>query len=386
MSAVEVTILSIIISVIVCSVISCFFLYQVSTNLAGNKKKSARSFFFAFLFLSLAFVTMASRNWFSLTFSVFVNNALYITASHLLLCGVAHWYRYKISRIALLVSGFHIALVSMTQIGLYLFVENSFNTRVYFGGINNAIVYWFAASLCYRQRLSNKKGETYLGLALSITAIGALLPSIAMVVSHSAFAYQLTMVVTQNIGVYFVFGALLSLFLFDEAHLHYLRSIRDELTGIYNRRYFREEINKLAQVSSGKATVAIIDIDYFKRVNDNYGHHIGDKAIKSVAKFIDKQLNDDCILARYGGEEFIIYAPWTSSEVAQIHLDRIRSDIEMNFKEMDELPLNITVSIGYVMLESTERINEFFNCADQALYRAKDSGRNCVNEMLANHV
>ena len=129
-----------------------------------------------------------------------------------------------------------------------------------------------------------------------------------------------------------------------------------------------------------------LDIDKFKRVNDESGHHAGDLVLQEVAMLIDSQLRTSDIIARYGGEEFVVLLANTSVELALEIAERIRAAIANAILTVDSLTeeLNVTVSIGCTTMNQTDSQNidalgdGLLTSSDQALYVAKDSGRNCV--------
>lgn len=157
-------------------------------------------------------------------------------------------------------------------------------------------------------------------------------------------------------------------------------SIIDFLTKLYNRKYMFETGTKLfnnAKRDNIKLTTAMIDIDHFKKVNDTYGHHIGDLALKHVSELLGEQLRDGDILARMGGEEFCVLCINLDDENANMVFERIRKAIADNPLVTDDLTVPITVSIGYNQILGSS-LDEMINNADTALYSAKESGRNKV--------
>lgn len=171
------------------------------------------------------------------------------------------------------------------------------------------------------------------------------------------------------------------------ARLDYLDSLRtiqeqanrDYLTKLYNRRYLFEAGNALfssAKRGHIQILIAMIDIDFFKKINDTYGHDIGDKAIVSVAQAITKHFRATDIVARMGGEEFCIIAV-NNSSVAET-MNRLRLYIEALAIPLDDKEsINLTVSIG-VTTALPNTLGEMINHSDEALYKAKQSGRNQV--------
>jgi len=154
---------------------------------------------------------------------------------------------------------------------------------------------------------------------------------------------------------------------------------RDELTGLYNRRHLFEvlgqECNRIGR-QQGTFSICIADIDFFKQINDEYGHQIGDIVLRKVALSLEQSLrNIDCV-GRYGGEEFLIILAQTKLDGAKIKAERVRQQIEnLDFTSIDG-SLQITVSIGIAEHNPKESIDKTILRSDEALYRAKNSGRN----------
>lgn len=156
----------------------------------------------------------------------------------------------------------------------------------------------------------------------------------------------------------------------------------DPLTQIYNRRYFMskaEAYYKRALMDKKTVSLLFIDIDFFKKVNDNYGHLFGDEVLKVVAKVIAENVRPLDFYCRYGGEEFLILLHETNNEQAVSAGERIRQKVqELEFKENSEFKCTVSVGV-YSSLPTSERnIQHFIDNADQALYKAKEAGRNRV--------
>ena len=156
----------------------------------------------------------------------------------------------------------------------------------------------------------------------------------------------------------------------------------DPLTGAFNRRALDEFLNHLRlNKNYSRIGVAMIDIDYFKRYNDFYGHPAGDKCLQDVAETIQTNLRySGDILVRYGGEEFVVVLPGVPMEGGIKVAERIRSHIESLAISHENSPIAdfVTVSIGVAHTEQHLSIPELIEAADSALYRAKTNGRNRV--------
>ena len=161
-------------------------------------------------------------------------------------------------------------------------------------------------------------------------------------------------------------------------------TVRDPLTSAYNRRYLmghlRSELAFAARVGM-PVGLLLVDIDHFKRVNDRYGHRVGDVVLRLVAASIQRMLRPYDVLCRYGGEEFVVVARDTSLRNAEILAERVRHHVEAMPFEVAGKAASVTVSVGVTVLSpGVGRGNPeaLLHAADQALYAAKDAGRNRI--------
>ena len=155
----------------------------------------------------------------------------------------------------------------------------------------------------------------------------------------------------------------------------------DPLTSAFNRRYFLSAAKKEILRSSRyghSLTLLMVDIDHFKSVNDTYGHDIGDEALKITVTTILKALRSEDILGRFGGEEFIILLPETNAVGAELVAQRIRQVVSEIIINTGQKAVSFTVSVGVAEIKKNETIEEMQKRADEALYKAKENGRNCV--------
>ncbi len=158
---------------------------------------------------------------------------------------------------------------------------------------------------------------------------------------------------------------------------------RDPLTHLYNRRYFSGISHKILAITKRTKeplSLMMIDIDKFKRINDTYGHAIGDEVIKSLAKVLESKIRESDIVARFGGEEFVIILPNTDIDSTMIFAQNLREEIERTVLDTAVDKISFTVSIGLdtYNFEEDENIGDLLNRADKALYTAKAQGRNRV--------
>lgn len=155
----------------------------------------------------------------------------------------------------------------------------------------------------------------------------------------------------------------------------------DALTGIHNRHWmgdaFPRALHRCA-FNNLPFAIMVADIDHFKRINDTYGHVVGDIALKAVASCMAENLRTHDLLVRYGGEEFAMLLPETGLENARVAAERLRAAIADREIRYNEISFRITISIGIAQTQHEEKLEILIGEADRALYRAKDLGRNRV--------
>ncbi len=157
-------------------------------------------------------------------------------------------------------------------------------------------------------------------------------------------------------------------------------AIKDPLTGLYNRRHFYnvgENIFSESRKNNKNITVAMLDIDFFKKINDSHGHDGGDAALKYLSGLLRDILGKEHLLARFGGEEFCVLSSGLTIDAAADFFESIREQVEASPVVYNEETINLSVSIG-VSDNWYETLQEMINHADEMLYKAKENGRNRV--------
>ena len=155
----------------------------------------------------------------------------------------------------------------------------------------------------------------------------------------------------------------------------------DEMTQLYNRRYGDKTLLKMKaqmQISGIKYCVAIGDIDFFKKVNDNYGHEAGDEVLIHVARVLKEQLLANGFVCRWGGEEFLIVIESHTIEQAEHILQSILDTLRNQTITYQEQQIRVTMSMGLVSVKAEDEIDDILRCADQKLYEAKENGRDQI--------
>jgi diguanylate cyclase (GGDEF)-like protein len=163
----------------------------------------------------------------------------------------------------------------------------------------------------------------------------------------------------------------------------YRMTILDPLTGLHNKRFFLEFLDReLSRVSRHAGTLALVlfDIDHFKQVNDRHGHLAGDAVLREIGRRVRPRVRREDLVARYGGEEFACVLPDTTRQGAHIFADAVRIIIERDPVQAEGTSIPVTVSLGVALAEGGARItpDDLIRRADERLYEAKRAGRNRV--------
>jgi len=161
------------------------------------------------------------------------------------------------------------------------------------------------------------------------------------------------------------------------------RTVRDNLTGLYNRAYLINQIGLLAERNAAQGiglAVLMLDIDHFKRVNDRYGHLAGDGVLREVVSVLRDSTRPEDVVARFGGEEFVVVLPISVAHLALDRADRIRTNLAQRRIRTEGNEIQVTASIGMAFGPPGRTRNEMalIMTADEALYQAKAQGRNRV--------
>ena len=160
---------------------------------------------------------------------------------------------------------------------------------------------------------------------------------------------------------------------------------RDFLTGVYNRRFFYSDVEEyvhVAEETNEPYAFAMIDVDYFKKINDKYGHDGGDKVLKSIAKILNDNTKGSDIVARFGGEEFCVVLKKINKEEAVKFFVNLRAKVAENEVVIKKQKIRVTISIGVSFGNGHCEIDDMLEACDSALYTAKENGRNRVEIAL----
>jgi diguanylate cyclase (GGDEF)-like protein len=198
----------------------------------------------------------------------------------------------------------------------------------------------------------------------------------------SVFLFAVLLVTASSFSILMLTSTRLEMELKSAQEEMELLAHTDHLTGLYNRRYFMEYAQRefiRARRFNQSVSILFADLDYFKEINDKYGHRIGDKVLKRTGEIIQSHVRQVDLSARFGGEEFIILLIQGTAETMPNVAERIWKAIEADILEVDNQQIPYTISIGVASLQAKDKsVQDVIDRADTALYHAKKSGRNQV--------
>ncbi len=362
---------------ILCSGIAASFLYMLRSKLSEHKLDTATWFVLLFLAYGLAYTTSSLRFILPMAFAIFTNNLLYQLGCYCMLFAVLRWYQKPIRVSLYLLAIGHSFLFALLEYSLFKVDPDALGIRILVSSVNMSAVYLGVALIAAKNGQRGRPEQTLLAAVLAMMMVVLYIPLVAYQTLPLMAVFRAATIVVQNLFFFIILGTMLMLFLFEEIEWHRLRSIRDELTGSFNRRYFKEHVQRQLNQSEAASIIALVDIDHFKQINDTYGHDIGDEVITFVVQNLESLNLMDCVVARYGGEEFAIFARENDEARVAKALDTVRDEIACGFSIGDQ-PLRVSVSIGVVMLDTSYEYGEVLRQADKALYQAKQQGRNRV--------
>lgn len=362
---------------IACSAIAALFLYMLRSKLIEHKLDTATWFVLLFLAYGLAYTTSSLRFILPMGFAIFVNNLLYQLGGYCMLFAVLRWYQKPIKSGLYLLMMAHSLSFALLLYLLFRLNPEDIGLRILIASLSLSSVYLISAIVAAKNGQRGRPEQTLFAVVLAVMMVMLYVPFVAYQTLPLLAVFRASTIVVQNLFFFIILGTMLMLFLFEEIEWHRLRSIQDELTGAFNRRHFKEQVQHKLKQSKQKSMVALVDIDHFKQINDSYGHDIGDSVITYVVRHLESLALTECLVARYGGEEFAIFARENDFERVSQALDSVRDAISVGF-HVEQQPLKVSVSIGAVIFESSHEYGEVLRQADKALYQAKQQGRNRI--------
>lgn len=248
-------------------------------------------------------------------------------------------------------------------------------------------------------------GVFSLGRRQQIIMAATALLSFTALLLYEWIQLPLSQIITLSLGQWGVLALTLAWFVYMGGYIHNLQqrfraqrkslreahdrlasiAIRDELTGLFNRRHFIERLEEEMSRADRERVplhIALIDLDHFKRVNDTHGHPAGDQVLKRFASLASECLRRSDVLARYGGEEFVVLFPQSAQTDCEVALTRLQELFSQQRYPFDP-SLRVTFSCGLAEHQINEPAATLIERADQALYQAKSDGRNTIRTFRA---
>jgi diguanylate cyclase (GGDEF)-like protein len=208
--------------------------------------------------------------------------------------------------------------------------------------------------------------------------LGVLSGLVAAPLVFTQYDHTTAMVIGASMGLTWLVSAWLVYAVTEQSRHLKDMAITDPLTGAYNRRYLELQLEQVLETWTRyqrPASVLLIDIDHFKRINDKFGHGVGDSAIKNLVEVISRNIRNVDTLCRYGGEEFVVLLAETPLSRARPVAEKLRAAVE-NTRVVPEV--GMTISVGVCDVSVADGVDHWLNLADAALYLAKRNGRNRV--------
>jgi diguanylate cyclase (GGDEF)-like protein len=332
--------------------------------------------------LSYVVFILAEAELLPLTPATFFNNGLAITAPYFLYAGLSwhtqtstHLHQSPFILLHIITAATVITLVSVYVEDSEILVELLFFPNLF-----------IAFYIAYRALLKSSSGvlspgEKLFKRTFQFSFFSIALMSAVIIFTKNFFIYISGIMVMQSIMTVGFLSAVYFSFLYRMIDKFKASSITDSLTKLYNRRYFlthAHNIIRAAEPEKSPTSLIMCDLDYFKKINDAYGHHAGDGALIAFANMLKATLREQDTIARIGGEEFVILLPQTGIELVIQICERIRTNTEALEIKVSTNTIKLTASFGICQVNPNLPIESNIQLADQSLYKAKSNGRNRV--------
>jgi len=288
----------------------------------------------------------------------------------------------KFSLAELSLFGFMIVAIQFSATELLNFILYESVAELYFASAINLllilVLFTAISFLLHSPKIATRISVSFIAASIATISIGTF--NLSPEIRISSFTSLLEPLCYVLIAVYLVRA--LAIFQNEaataklEAKLFEQLAYSDELTGIANRRKITDFLQREIAVSKRYSTalsIILFDIDHFKKVNDNYGHNVGDKVLKTIASNCQTVLREIDLLGRWGGEEFLCVVPQTPEGGCLELAERLRLIVESSW--IEDGP-SVTASFGYTQFSNSDDFDSFVRRADNALYSAKENGRN----------
>lgn len=348
---------------------------------SSNDKVVTSYFSLFFLFTCFAFSFYLFRPFIDEFLSIIIANIFFIANIYALRFGLLWRIKTHIHIFQCQTTMAHIAVYVCIHGCLYWLIDDDSQfLRSLFHATNSIYLLIISMKLIWRDHTRPATyGEKSLKIAFLFAIFCFVVVPFAYILIPNSYQYMSVLLLLQVLAVLMMMGGLQSLLMSDTINRHYELSIRDPLTGIFNRRYFFEKIKSSSTDDRTHQHVVIMcDIDFFKRINDNYGHDVGDNVIVEIANVITKHTGDRGIAARFGGEEFTIMLFKKDLKYGLLFAEELRNLIRAIRINTLKGQIRVTASFGVSEVWDIDDIDLTIKLADHALLNAKSNGRNQV--------
>ncbi len=374
---------------------SAYFYWLLSKNMV-LKKQQAKYISIFFIFISLTLLSTPLREFGYTSLSILLSCTFGVTA--IFSFRQALLMRYNSDLTPLFKNKWlYINIIMVVFVLNYLIFYLIFDILIMRISILLTDVSWILYGTLFTSFYGKKRltsaDKVVIGAVISIPLLNLLIAIISHILDMMQWFFVL-LLIAQILQIFLWTMAFAIILMSDVMEVHYQNSITDGLTKLFNRGYFTEYINQHTNPHSVFVTanqieiinpsrdnyehgLLFIDIDFFKKVNDNYGHSAGDIVIIQVANII-KDSEKNAVVSRFGGEEFAVFLEHRDpSQTLQV-ANAIRQLVEESTIEYEDVQIKVTVSIGVTNINHTTTIDDALKVADARLYKAKQTGRNKV--------
>lgn len=355
--------------------VAAFLLFIVKQHF-NHQKRQAMLWFMTYWFASsIAYGVFVLLCYASHTLSLIIGSSVLQAMPYILTISIFKLYERVIPRQFFLISFSHVILFTLFNTLIHLYNSNDAYLSIAVTYFSIMSVFSYAAYLIYSESLLNKIGDKILYFSIIFSLIVSVVALATDFILKSPLESIVMIVLAKNSIFCMQLVAIMMRFFFYEIEWHHERSIRDKLTGLYNRRYFEDQAKLLLKHPKEYCYLAIVDVDHFKPINDKYGHLNGDIVLEKLSELLWQFFGSD-LVARYGGEEFVILL--RDQEGTRVHqkLSQFREAVAKHTIYIADEKVFVTVSIGVARLHSEKELVSSFAHADKALYEAKSQGRN----------
>lgn len=330
------------------------------------------------------FLILAYRGTFPDFFTIIIANVFIAAGVALIVHSLCSFLRKKPRKI--IFDGIILAIFFLLYC-LFTYVIPSVNARIIVSSVIQAIYF---GEIIYI--LLSEKGEAHYAQCkvisyffIGVVVLNIIRMGVTIVQGPISSFMQASTIHALGITVYQIMPFVLAIGCFWIANTRIekelqVQALTDPLTKLFNRMAFRDIAKKeMSRGRRNKESIALImcDIDFFKNINDSYGHQVGDEVLQQMARELERSIRLEDIVARYGGEEFVFLIPNLDMQVLRRLMESIRRNIEDNVFICKGIQQKVTISLGaYLTQESKEDLDICIKNADDALYKAKKTGRN----------